>query len=245
MLKLNINELAIEVTRKCNLKCAHCFRGDSQNVDLDIDSIEKLFHNDEYEINYIRSILITGGEPTLHPKAILKIIKELIDHRVRFDYFTIVTNGSDYNNILMKSIDILYKYWNICKTNNIDSDFVIVCSLDQFHQEPSLKVMEKYYKLPYFVGNKINISNNNITKMGRAYKNGLGTSISYYDSKVKFQEFLTNNEIEFIKIDDYVYLNELYLSAKGKYGYHIFDFTYDMVDQLTTSEKVLNNKKIK
>lgn len=240
--ELNINQLVIEVTRNCNLKCAHCFRGDSQEINLDLEVIDNFFNNDDYKIKYIKSILITGGEPTLHPKAIFKIIKELIYNQIRFDYFTIVTNGSYYNDALMKTIDILYKYWKISKTDILDSDFAFVCSLDQFHQVPSLETIDKYSKLPYFIGNRINLSNNDITKIGRAYKNNLGTSINYYENKVKFREFLNDKENKIIRIDDVIYLNELYLSAKGQYGYHILDFSYDMVDQIATSKKVLYKK---
>lgn len=28
--KLQLNEFAIEITRKCNMKCAHCLRGEAQ-----------------------------------------------------------------------------------------------------------------------------------------------------------------------------------------------------------------------
>lgn len=32
--KLILNELAIEVTRKCNMKCAHCLRGEAQKRNI-------------------------------------------------------------------------------------------------------------------------------------------------------------------------------------------------------------------
>jgi len=38
--KLTFESLAIETTRRCNMKCAHCFRGDAQNVDIDYQHID-------------------------------------------------------------------------------------------------------------------------------------------------------------------------------------------------------------
>lgn len=42
MEKLIFNDLTIELTRRCNMACGHCLRGDTENVDLtgmDIDSV--------------------------------------------------------------------------------------------------------------------------------------------------------------------------------------------------------------
>lgn len=32
--KLQLNEFAIEITRKCNMKCAHCLRGEAQKRNI-------------------------------------------------------------------------------------------------------------------------------------------------------------------------------------------------------------------
>lgn len=33
-MEIYVNYLAIEVTRRCNMKCEHCLRGDAQNLDI-------------------------------------------------------------------------------------------------------------------------------------------------------------------------------------------------------------------
>ena len=33
-MEIYVNYLAIEVTRRCNMKCNHCLRGDAQNLDI-------------------------------------------------------------------------------------------------------------------------------------------------------------------------------------------------------------------
>ena len=32
--KIAIDHLLVEITRKCQLRCAHCLRGDAQNINL-------------------------------------------------------------------------------------------------------------------------------------------------------------------------------------------------------------------
>ena len=34
--KVIFNTVIIEVTRRCNMSCPHCLRGDAQNVDMDL-----------------------------------------------------------------------------------------------------------------------------------------------------------------------------------------------------------------
>jgi len=46
-MKYNVSNLMIEVTRRCNMCCDHCLRGDAQDLDLDIHlAKECLAYND-------------------------------------------------------------------------------------------------------------------------------------------------------------------------------------------------------
>jgi organic radical activating enzyme len=58
----------LEVTRRCNLKCAHCLNGDAENVDMPEDVFRKILNTfDEiYEIQF------SGGEPLLVPDLMIK-----------------------------------------------------------------------------------------------------------------------------------------------------------------------------
>ena len=35
----------IEVTRRCNMKCAHCLRGPAQNIDLSFEEVDAFLDN--------------------------------------------------------------------------------------------------------------------------------------------------------------------------------------------------------
>lgn len=68
------NNVVIEITRRCNMCCAHCLRGDAENVDIQekyIDAFLDSFSNG----GYIGTIIFTGGEISLNIPAIRYILK--------------------------------------------------------------------------------------------------------------------------------------------------------------------------
>ena len=46
-MKFDIQSLTLEVTRRCNLACEHCMRGDAQNVDMTYEMVDKILDNEE------------------------------------------------------------------------------------------------------------------------------------------------------------------------------------------------------
>ena len=68
-MEIYVNYLAIEVTRRCNMKCNHCLRGDAQNLDIStavLSGIAKHIHP--------ASVIFTGGEPSLNVPAIKRYL---------------------------------------------------------------------------------------------------------------------------------------------------------------------------
>lgn len=45
--KLYIGALVLEVTRRCNMHCEHCLRGDTQNLDMQKEIVDKLLEQTE------------------------------------------------------------------------------------------------------------------------------------------------------------------------------------------------------
>lgn len=80
--------MIVTVTNKCNLKCAGCYaqaKNPHPNAELDPAGLKKLF-KEALELG-ISMVLITGGEPLLHP--------ELLDILAEFPQivFVLFTNG--------------------------------------------------------------------------------------------------------------------------------------------------------
>lgn len=89
MEKISINNLIVEVTRRCTLKCAHCLRGDAQDLDMQIAYIDKLLE----QVEYISTVTFTGGEPSLNTPIISYFLTQLELKDIGLGSFYIATNG--------------------------------------------------------------------------------------------------------------------------------------------------------
>ena len=90
MKELYIKNLCIEITRRCNMRCAHCMRGNAEAVDISLRHITNLLRH----VRYIHHFNITGGEPSLNVRAIRHILERVRAYEITVNDFYIVTNGS-------------------------------------------------------------------------------------------------------------------------------------------------------
>lgn len=104
--KINISDLIIETTRRCNIVCDHCLRGELQNLDIDNKHITQLLSN----FDDIRSITLTGGEPSLNVSAINHFISELKRQKITLGSFYIATNAKIMKPDFLQAIMDLYMY---------------------------------------------------------------------------------------------------------------------------------------
>ena len=74
----------LEITRKCNLHCAHCMRGPAQNIEISKEDVDLFFEKLDGVI--VENLTIGGGEPTLNPDMIVYIIDKLISERFNLVY---------------------------------------------------------------------------------------------------------------------------------------------------------------
>ena len=96
--KRSLKKIEIDITYRCNLKCANCNRSCTQAPtpeQMTVEQINKFIQ--ESVTKNIRWVQITvlGGEPTLHPE-LLKILKSLLDYKTNHSPKTtlqLVTNG--------------------------------------------------------------------------------------------------------------------------------------------------------
>ena len=121
------DRLTLELTRKCNMNCIHCMRGDAQNISMSDDIIRAAFS----KVRHVNSLLLTGGEVSMVPdriRAVSRIAREL---GVKIGRFHIVTNGKSIGPRFIESVRELYNY---CDT---PEECCIAYSNDQFHDELS------------------------------------------------------------------------------------------------------------
>ncbi|MGQ9509593.1 MAG: radical SAM protein [Thermodesulfobacteriota bacterium] len=61
----SLRYLELQITDRCNLRCRHCYLGESHHQDLPFEKIKQILQEFE-EIQGLR-LLISGGEPCLYP----------------------------------------------------------------------------------------------------------------------------------------------------------------------------------
>ena len=62
MTKIGVRSLILEVTRRCNMCCDHCLRGDAQDLDMQKETVDALLE----QVGSIGGVTFSGGEPLLN-----------------------------------------------------------------------------------------------------------------------------------------------------------------------------------
>lgn len=195
--KIELSNLVIEVTRKCNMKCPHCLRGERQNIDIYNDYITKLLS----DVESISTLTFSGGEPTLNIPAIRFTLDELKRLNIYVDCFYIVTNGNEKaisQEFLLLLMD-LYQYQG--DKDNIYGN-MIEMSKDKYHsftkeQQKTIDILSMFT----FFGIR-DLSPRIINEGKGADVKGMDKVNLFYSSDLCVYE----NEID-IQVEDTIYLN--------------------------------------
>jgi len=104
---MDIDNLIIEVTRRCNMSCGHCLRGCQQNIDIEQRYITGVLENG---VDQIGTVTFTGGEPSLNCRAIRHFINECQRLNISVSAFYIATNGKETTDEFMQTLLDLYLF---------------------------------------------------------------------------------------------------------------------------------------
>lgn len=126
------SSVVIEVTRRCNMCCAHCLRGDAENVDIQEKYIDAFLDSFE-EGAYIGSLTFSGGEISLNIPAIRYILKSVKERGIAVGSFYMVTNGKAADKMADLAMASL-EWWNYCDDKD-DNVCGLCISSDDFHEE--------------------------------------------------------------------------------------------------------------
>ena len=254
--------LAIELTRRCNMNCPHCAKGEPQNVDISKEIIDKTF--EEISNMYVRAIRITGGEPFLNPDGLEYLVDSMIKHKIKVNHIEVFTNGSIQDENIAKSLQRLCAYLNTIKSdmlkyenyffrsgydiffnpNNIKQKTKageVYCVVSQqYHQNVFQENTVSYYK------SKVNIDNffinlQNPTMFENIWKNLEGNLLKNYQSfsKRELQAILIkNNRFCIINDDDgkRVIVKTLTVSANG----NVFAGNLSAYEKVDKERTILN-----
>jgi hypothetical protein len=205
---LNLDSLVVEVTRRCNMKCGHCMRGEPQNKTM----------RDEYmydflrQVSYISNVTFSGGEPTLPSgiKVIERFMEICNDLGVEVGNFYMVTNAKVWRPELPELINRLFDF---CSENEISS---VDISGDRFHETDSIEVQDFRYRLSEELEFKYGLSELVSVRPDIEYQyviaEGRGCDVN--DRELNIDELLIRNYDD----EDSAYISEgtLYLNCDGK-----------------------------
>lgn len=88
--KYRFNMLGIEITRRCNKRCAHCLRGDAQDMSMNTEIIDRIFEDTQD----VLCIILGSGEALLEPNLISYFVDKLVESQWSTRKIEITTNGT-------------------------------------------------------------------------------------------------------------------------------------------------------
>lgn len=142
MEKIRVEEVVVEVGRKCTRECEICLRGCGEDKTIDIDSVKHILD----QTDSIGAITFTGGEPTLYSKQIAEIVDYIVANHIQVENFYIASNGEIYSHELMTALIKLYAY--IQEFSDAECTAYDV-SNDRFHN-PDPRVISKLKAFSFF-----------------------------------------------------------------------------------------------
>lgn len=112
-----LQHVQIEITGCCNMKCKHCRASNEAKKMLTMLEIEKIIEFISRVKDEDFRLILSGGEPFLHPK-IVEIIKMAKEHGI--DSIVITTNSSLITDDILKELDNI-KMKFLCIQVSLDS----------------------------------------------------------------------------------------------------------------------------
>lgn len=222
--KIRMNCLCFELTRRCNMNCDFCCRGNAQDLDISTKIIDvSLDKVKDYEINMIR---VTGGEPFLNKKGFLYLINEIIRRNIRITELFVFTNGTVLDSEIKEALIRIGRH---CK-NCLNSDY------GKAMGEWSKSNFSKSYDTHSFASVIVSTVRHKPIDMQRVldfYKDNQDGSIlcSYNQDEAFIRKKNTEDTvISPITLEGNGAKNYKKFMAEGKYKFSLIDNKYSLID---------------
>lgn len=218
-------DLAIELTRWCNMECSHCMRGNRQKSRMKMDYVNTMFDKKKQ----FSSIIFTGGEPTLALDLWDQIYDEIMWRHVQYGSFYVATNGLVTSRKFKK---LLVKYFE-----NTDREIEmngLRISIDRYHdRHDNKRIFESWFNEDNWIYGETNLASlahleldgapsnpEFLFDLGRASYNHGGSKKMHHSLEL----LLSSND----DYDDQV-TGTMYLTTKG-YLYSTCDISFEEED---------------
>lgn len=208
---MTVDNLTLEVTRRCNMNCAHCLRGDAQNLDMSKEIVDRILE----DIESIGSVFFTGGEPSLNISIMDYFFEKAIQKGISIESFGLVTNGKENQREL-----VCFIAEHVPDIEDMDCCYVAM-SRDQYHDTVDRNLLKAFSF--YFEDKEIDFGKRRkLLAEGRAQDMDNSRSSS-----------ILTNELNIEKWDNKLSVQDiLYISANGNVLGGC-DFSYNHADQIS------------
>ncbi len=254
--KASIDNLVIEITRRCNMCCDHCLRGDAQDMNIQFETLRSLFSR----VKHVNEITFTGGEPSLNPGAMMDALRLCQKYHVDVNTVWLATNGKDVTDRFIRAC----QEWNSWTTrqyfantsfsgsavlkrilkDRAEAEYIereygcyVAVSLDMFHDDISPESLARLLTLPNLVPDKAHIYDKPgdtrwVMGEGRAYWNGLAEAVENDPvRRSEFDETYAGIDIDVEQNGD-CRIEQLYISSDGSLM-RLCDYSYDDMPRFT------------
>ncbi len=202
------NCVILEVTRRCNLRCAHCLRGEAESIDMSKETINKVIDLIA-ESNSFVSVSFTGGEPTLRNDLISYFFEQMKERELEFSSFWLATNGYDQKGLL----PILASAYTDAEDKNCCG---VALSVDKFHEDSGENLLKCFTF--YDSSKEVDWKKAELIDKGMANFNGLGGCV--------MDEYLPHFTVNEGDINDC----DIYVSANGLVT-DLCDLSFEEIDE--------------
>lgn len=213
---LYIHDLVLEVTRRCNMSCEHCMRGDAENLDMTENIIDTVLA----QADQIDTVTFSGGEPSLNLPIIRYFFQKARELGKEPSAFYLVTNGKNRELQLELATLLLDEYDRI----ECPDMCGVSLSIDRFHNTDEQSTIIK--GLAFYRDDKDRSQEESdfwVQYAGRAEDNGIGRINDWRPSRY---------ELEVDVEDGTMSVEMVYVSANGNLHYDC-DLDYRTIDEST------------
>lgn len=252
-MRLAVTDLALELTRRCNMKCEHCMRSDAEGVDMARRTIENVFMSTAE----IMTLTLTGGEPSLVPDLIRFALRCAKKYGTKVSEVYIATNGKEVSEKFLSAcrawhmkclsdmapnsdrwvyadgIKRIVDLKNDCEPTGVFIDI----SMDRFHDDIPRENVLKLCTLPNVRTDKYRDARDDswVLHVGRACWNGIGDDSVEYERPWAYGETAGVMDIEKDARGYACYEGMIYVNACGQVLKYC-DYSYEEQDEHVMGE---------
>lgn len=233
-MKRYLTAVNFELTRRCNMNCEFCAKGEAQNKDITTEVIDKALDElSKFEVHTIRA---GGGEPMLNKTGLIYLIDEIIRRDIKICNFLVFTNGTVRDRDIKEALVRIGEHCKKCTFTDWGKDMLLWIYNDY---EPVYDI-DSYVEL--IVSTNFHNNSDLINDTIAFYNDGVDPEIMCAANQT--DSFIEKDKTLNIILEGNADKNLLKLHQQGHKGFSLYNNKYSLIkkenDKYLTVEKTLS-----